>query len=530
MEYLIHSSEGHIITSFLHSPAPDFRYKLVAKNIGMASYLLLRNNKETGPYTLEALIELGLKPYDLVWVEGKSAAWRYPSEVEGLKFYAPVVEEQPFDRFFKKPPELKSEIKEQKPVVQEKIQVLQLETKSLKDQESIAHNDEENFEFNNSKKQVYVSMPVNGGKTVIIKKSEQVAATTNAGNNYLNDSFSKNKETFPKQESVINSNSQSYSELGTDYNKHQYTEKKVPVQKVEIPVNDEYPLERKYSQALDDIKNMYAQTLANRKRKNAQKQIITNLAKKVLPFAVVLIIGMLIGIFIMNNKNGNETVTQAAKSSLQNTTGVSKPNTSLINTSQVQQPVAENKQFDFSTSSQEKNLENEQNISLTTLVSNTKKITKKDSKQNTTSAKGSEDPSQPKNIEPDPVTGERNKIVRQDNDNNAPSVEKQFKTSLMKQVRVTSNDYKRGTFGGIHDLQITVTNNSNYLLDNVIVELEILKPNDRPLKSDKIRFSPVPPNGSLTLAIPATSRGVKVAYKVVQVESKSALNETAGLK
>src|ERR1043166_7433529 len=75
----------------------------------MASYLLLRNNKESGPYSLEGLIQLGLKPYDLVWVEGRSAAWRYPSEVEDLKFYAPAVEEQPFDRFYKKPSELKAE-------------------------------------------------------------------------------------------------------------------------------------------------------------------------------------------------------------------------------------------------------------------------------------------------------------------------------------------------------------------------------------------------------------------------------------
>src|SRR3954469_16777336 len=75
----------------------------------MATYLLLRNNKNFGPYSLEALIQLGLKPYDLVWVEGRSAAWRYPSEVDDLKFYAPVVEEEPFDRFYKKPAELKAE-------------------------------------------------------------------------------------------------------------------------------------------------------------------------------------------------------------------------------------------------------------------------------------------------------------------------------------------------------------------------------------------------------------------------------------
>jgi hypothetical protein len=69
----------------------------------MNKYLLLRDNKQSGPYTVPEIITKGIKPYDLVWLEGKSAAWRYPSEVEELKAYAPAVEEQPFDRFFKKP-------------------------------------------------------------------------------------------------------------------------------------------------------------------------------------------------------------------------------------------------------------------------------------------------------------------------------------------------------------------------------------------------------------------------------------------
>lgn len=69
----------------------------------MATYLLLRDNKQTGPYSFDDLKEKGLKPYDLVWVEGKSAAWRYPSEIEELSAFAPAVEEQPFDRFYKKP-------------------------------------------------------------------------------------------------------------------------------------------------------------------------------------------------------------------------------------------------------------------------------------------------------------------------------------------------------------------------------------------------------------------------------------------
>jgi hypothetical protein len=66
-------------------------------------YLLLRDNKQSGPYSLDDIKTMGLKKYDLVWVEGQSAAWRYPCEVDEFKSFAPQVDEQPYDRFYKKP-------------------------------------------------------------------------------------------------------------------------------------------------------------------------------------------------------------------------------------------------------------------------------------------------------------------------------------------------------------------------------------------------------------------------------------------
>src|SRR5205809_3119014 len=72
----------------------------------MQKFLLLRNNKQTGPYSVEELEQMGLKAYDLIWVNGKSAAGRYPGEIDELKSFAPAVEAQPYDRFFKKPSEV----------------------------------------------------------------------------------------------------------------------------------------------------------------------------------------------------------------------------------------------------------------------------------------------------------------------------------------------------------------------------------------------------------------------------------------
>ncbi len=57
-------------------------------------YLLLRNNKQLGPFSLEELLQQCLQPLDLVWEEGKSAGWQYPPEVASLKNYLQPEEEK----------------------------------------------------------------------------------------------------------------------------------------------------------------------------------------------------------------------------------------------------------------------------------------------------------------------------------------------------------------------------------------------------------------------------------------------------
>jgi hypothetical protein len=45
-------------------------------------YLLLRNNQQTGPFTIGELLQQQLKSSDMIWIEGKSTAWTYLSELE----------------------------------------------------------------------------------------------------------------------------------------------------------------------------------------------------------------------------------------------------------------------------------------------------------------------------------------------------------------------------------------------------------------------------------------------------------------
>ncbi len=50
----------------------------------MIAYLLLRDNKQSGPYSLEELKSIGIRSSDLLWIEGKSTSWCFPDEIEDL--------------------------------------------------------------------------------------------------------------------------------------------------------------------------------------------------------------------------------------------------------------------------------------------------------------------------------------------------------------------------------------------------------------------------------------------------------------
>ncbi|HEU4574480.1 MAG TPA: hypothetical protein VFS36_05720 [Chitinophagaceae bacterium] len=458
----------------------------------MANYLLLRNNKESGPYSLEALVQMGLKPYDLVWVEGRSAAWRYPSEIEDLKAYAPAVEEQPFDRFFKKPAE-QQEIQAEKKVVQM----------------ATAHESIVNSTIGSYAKPVFVAMPAKKQVANVIKKEEPAPPTyKQLATEFAVNTFEENNK---------------YSGFASDK---------------DTAVSPS--LETKYAQSLDDITEHYVQTLVDRKRKLAQKKQILSVAQKALPFAAVLLIGIVLGMFVLNrNSRNNDLINQGSVKnarlqlpvnmaaedavSQQQTTGnqPAVPATAQTATpGQAAEQPSSPKQDVANQSGVKKPVSKSANLKTNSPVAKT---------HNNTS--GSTLVTKPASSGVDAQTGERMKMIRSPMEEGKVAGEPSTtgkNNSLLQQVSVKANDYKRGTFGGIHDLQLTVQNNSPYLLDQVSVELQYLKPSEQPLKSELVQFTSVPPTGSLTLTIPPSNRGIKVAYKITKIESKQFGNEVAG--
>lgn len=448
----------------------------------MASYLLLRDNKESGPYTMDDLLVVGLKPYDLVWIQGKSAAWRYPSEVEELKPFAPVIEEQPFDRFYKKNNEEKKE--EVLPVADQQYTPPPV----AKKEELPVNNDysryapaaKEEIKFT-PKKSVFVTLP----------DRQQVQVTAK-------------KEIQPVQPT--------------------------PSPTISITENPA-AAEIKYSQPLDEIKEMYVKTLLDRKDKKIKKGMMISLLKKAAVFGGLIALGILAGFFFKSKQGKENTIArQMLKASpLVTNNTVDVPSSSAtfqkddapVTNAPVEKVQDDEEQEPVQKIKESVKVNEEQEPTTVRIRKETMLIVPKEKKEEFP-ARHPQFSQQP--AETDPVTGERNRKVRSANDIGMEMEEKAVmkpnRNSLHDMVSVSSNDYKRVAFGGIRNLYLTVTNNSKYELDKVIVELQYLKPSEEPLRTENIKFRAIGPNASATIKIPDTNRGIKVSYKIINIDSK----------
>jgi len=94
------------------------------------------------------------------------------------------------------------------------------------------------------------------------------------------------------------------------------------------------------------------------------------------------------------------------------------------------------------------------------------------------------------------------------------------KPSITSQVSVGANGYTVGTFGGVNDLQLTVTNRSVYPLDMVVVEVQYIQANKKVYKTENLYFRNIGAGSALMQEAPKSSRGIKVQYKIITISSK----------
>ncbi len=400
----------------------------------MMTYILLRNNKELGPYSLEGLRETGLSPNDLVWVEGQSVCWLRPSEIQELKTLV-AANGKP------SPPE--------KPLVAEETVTVE-------------------------KKKRPVAIPVSGKNTT------------------LNNGEYSAYQPLPETDAIS------------------------PVLPLTVGKEEKAVAETKYSRPLDELKELYAKDLEKRLRRKGFALQVPPAVKKAGLYLAFLAVGLVAGILVRNSGKDSKEVGSVIKPGPETASStLESPETPGEATVTVPEPVIPATAYPAQNTVEPTEPVNE--IPPVTKERAVKKTNTATVKETTADAGITEKPI-PSKTGTEQHT--REAAVRES--------QRMAPPELATLVSVKSNDYIVGSFGGIKNLQLTVMNSSVYKLDRVTVELQYLKPMDELLKAENIVFNSIAPGGSQTLAIPKSSRGVKVRCRVIRIESDEVSGNTAG--
>ncbi|OQP40910.1 hypothetical protein A4H97_14995 [Niastella yeongjuensis] len=485
----------------------------------MNQYLLLRDNKQTGPYSAQELAAKGLKPYDLVWLEGKSAAWRYPGELEELKAFAPVMEGTETS--------------------------LQAVAETVPEAQPVSKQVEQ------TSKHIYVTMPKGKAQTAstpVAKKEETAKAVSsqndknaNTANNTqkkaaattyliseeddeLNSALLKGHKSRKQEDDQINSG------FMNDYESRKAAWSKnnsggSAVKAVEKPIEKAASQPKKETWAGPkkdqfDLKTLLAgssQYLQN--NKNLTRVLV----------AVVLILGgVVIGLVI--NSGHKQPDTRALESLVkeirdkQNEKTTSTPRTGdVAQKSKESRHTAEREHVynnDHVNSDPEPASTSGSNENPANRPGGRHAVIKKDNSVVTPPPPPTKSITVP--ISPTTQTVETSPTNMEPKEKGIDKeVIEKARKNIYEQVHVEASAFKVGLLGGVSDLDITVQNTSLYALDQVAVEVRYFGPEKKLVKTQTLLFNSIPPGKRRTVEAPSTRRGITIEYGVISINSKA---------
>lgn len=433
----------------------------------MNSYLLLRDNKQTGPYSAEEIIAKGFKPYDLVWLEGKSAGWRYPGELPELAPHAPLTEEQPFDRFYKKPAAKTVEQEKKSPVAKPVYEERKLEEKP--NQSTIA-TESPLLPFPQEKvvrsRKIFVTLPGNAVTATTASVPPPSAPSS-----------------ITKKDTTVNEKPNMTALPSTPV-----TGKPTAIPVPFPPAKEKTPIEN-ILPSPDKIKVV--------------RQIPYGKMIRGAVAVCILLGGVVIGLAISTSGKTEEQkqldalVQQIKEKRLGNNHQEPVPVPVTAVTTNKDSMVAELPESNNTlTAASSQNIAASQVIDKSTANQTINVVSHPVEKEKSSTGSSL------------PATAEKPSPVAKAEIN---------PESIRKFISVKANDYKTGVLGGISKLQLTISNNSLQLLESVNVEVRYLGPEKKIVNTQVITISNIAAGQEKTQAIPSSKRGVTVDYSIVKI-------------
>jgi hypothetical protein len=97
---------------------------------------------------------------------------------------------------------------------------------------------------------------------------------------------------------------------------------------------------------------------------------------------------------------------------------------------------------------------------------------------------------------------------------------KYFRQNWQNYIHVSLNNYKTGFLGGMKDIKVTVNNDTEFPLDNVMVSLLYFRANGKLFKKGQLSIDNIQPKSSKEITAPDSRRGMKITVKFQRITSQ----------
>jgi hypothetical protein len=96
-----------------------------------------------------------------------------------------------------------------------------------------------------------------------------------------------------------------------------------------------------------------------------------------------------------------------------------------------------------------------------------------------------------------------------------------YRNNWSKYIVATNNSYTYAEIGGISDLEVIITNETDKIIDEVTVRVEYIKTNGSVFKTETVSVTNIGPNSEKPVSAPTSERGTSVRMNIEGITAKS---------
>ena len=118
-----------------------------------------------------------------------------------------------------------------------------------------------------------------------------------------------------------------------------------------------------------------------------------------------------------------------------------------------------------------------------------------------------------------PVDGNAIHSDNQYFENELTEKNRNYRNNFTDYITISNNSYEYREIGGIFNLKIILTNNTDYAINGAIVSVNYIQENGKLHKSESVSFEDIPAHSSQTQYAPDSDRGTSVDYYIENIVS-----------